>query len=66
MDNPDLLAITRAPVLTHIYAAGDVAFPYMFTRIAESTARIAVQNALFLKIDSTYSYGLVSPSSGRR
>jgi pyruvate/2-oxoglutarate dehydrogenase complex dihydrolipoamide dehydrogenase (E3) component len=32
-----------------IYAAGDVGFPYKFTHMAEATARIVVQNALFLK-----------------
>lgn len=32
-----------------IYAAGDVCYPYKFTHIAEATARIAIQNALFLK-----------------
>lgn len=38
-----------------IYAAGDVAFPYKFTHIAEATARIVVQNALFLKSKKTKS-----------
>ena len=32
-----------------IYAAGDVCYPYKFTHIAEATARIVIQNALFLK-----------------
>lgn len=32
-----------------IYAAGDVCYPYKFTHVAEATARIVVQNALFLK-----------------
>ncbi len=32
-----------------VYAAGDVCFPYKFTHIADATARIAIQNALFLK-----------------
>ncbi len=34
---------------SNIYAAGDICFPYKFTHIAEATARIAIQNALFLK-----------------
>ena len=38
-----------------VYAAGDVAFPYKFTHIAEATARIVVQNALFLKSKKTRS-----------
>ncbi|MDW7760600.1 MAG: mercuric reductase [Acidobacteriota bacterium] len=38
-----------------IYAAGDVAFPFKFTHIAEATARIVVQNALFLKSKKTKS-----------
>jgi len=38
-----------------IYAAGDVAFPYKFTHMAEATARIVVQNALFLKSKTTRS-----------
>ena len=33
----------------NIYAAGDVCFPYKFTHMAEATARIIVQNALFIK-----------------
>jgi pyruvate/2-oxoglutarate dehydrogenase complex dihydrolipoamide dehydrogenase (E3) component len=33
----------------HIYAAGDICFPYQFTHIAEAAARIVIQNALFLK-----------------
>jgi pyruvate/2-oxoglutarate dehydrogenase complex dihydrolipoamide dehydrogenase (E3) component len=32
-----------------IYAAGDICFPYQFTHIAEASARIVIQNALFLK-----------------
>jgi pyruvate/2-oxoglutarate dehydrogenase complex dihydrolipoamide dehydrogenase (E3) component len=32
-----------------IYAAGDVASPYQFTHIAEATAGIVVQNALFAR-----------------
>ncbi len=32
-----------------IYAAGDVGFPYKFTHMAEATARIVIQNALFLR-----------------
>jgi pyruvate/2-oxoglutarate dehydrogenase complex dihydrolipoamide dehydrogenase (E3) component len=32
-----------------VYAAGDVCFPYKFTHIADATARIVIQNALFLK-----------------
>jgi pyruvate/2-oxoglutarate dehydrogenase complex dihydrolipoamide dehydrogenase (E3) component len=32
-----------------IYAAGDVCYPYKFTHTAEATARIVIQNALFLK-----------------
>jgi pyruvate/2-oxoglutarate dehydrogenase complex dihydrolipoamide dehydrogenase (E3) component len=31
----------------HIYAAGDICFPYQFTHIAEASARIVIQNALF-------------------
>jgi pyruvate/2-oxoglutarate dehydrogenase complex dihydrolipoamide dehydrogenase (E3) component len=34
---------------SNIYAAGDICFPYKFTHIAEATARIVIQNALFLK-----------------
>ncbi len=33
----------------HIYAAGDICFPYQFTHIAEASARIVIQNALFFK-----------------
>jgi len=33
----------------NIYAAGDICFPYKFTHVAEATARIVIQNALFLK-----------------
>jgi pyruvate/2-oxoglutarate dehydrogenase complex dihydrolipoamide dehydrogenase (E3) component len=33
----------------HIYAAGDICFPYQFTHIAEASARIVLQNALFIK-----------------
>jgi len=32
-----------------IYAAGDICFPYKFTHVAEATARIVIQNSLFLK-----------------
>jgi len=32
-----------------IYAAGDICFPYKFTHTAEATARIVVQNSLFIK-----------------
>jgi pyruvate/2-oxoglutarate dehydrogenase complex dihydrolipoamide dehydrogenase (E3) component len=32
----------------HIYAAGDVCFPYKFTHTADFLARIVIQNALFL------------------
>jgi pyruvate/2-oxoglutarate dehydrogenase complex dihydrolipoamide dehydrogenase (E3) component len=31
-----------------IYAAGDVCLPYQFTHAADATARIAIQNSLFL------------------
>lgn len=31
----------------HIYAAGDICFPYRFTHVADALARIAIQNALF-------------------
>jgi len=31
----------------HIYAVGDVAVPYQFTHMADATARIVIQNALF-------------------
>ena len=31
----------------HIYAAGDVAMRYQFTHVADATARIVLQNALF-------------------
>ena len=34
---------------SNIYAAGDICFPYKFTHVAEATARIVIQNALFLK-----------------
>jgi len=40
---------------SRIYAAGDICFPYRFTHIAEATARIVVQNALFLKSKKTKS-----------
>ncbi len=33
----------------NIYAAGDVGYPYQFTHMAEATARIVIQNALFFK-----------------
>lgn len=32
-----------------IYAAGDIAFPYRFTHVADALARIVIQNALFLR-----------------
>jgi pyruvate/2-oxoglutarate dehydrogenase complex dihydrolipoamide dehydrogenase (E3) component len=32
----------------HIYAAGDVCLKYKFTHLADATARIVIQNALFL------------------
>ncbi len=32
----------------HIYAAGDVCLKYKFTHMADATARIVIQNALFL------------------
>ena len=32
-----------------IYAAGDVCFPYKFTHMADATARIVIQNALFFR-----------------
>jgi pyruvate/2-oxoglutarate dehydrogenase complex dihydrolipoamide dehydrogenase (E3) component len=32
----------------HIYAAGDVCLPYKFTHMADATARLVIQNALFL------------------
>jgi pyruvate/2-oxoglutarate dehydrogenase complex dihydrolipoamide dehydrogenase (E3) component len=32
-----------------IYAAGDVCYPHKFTHMAEATARIVIQNALFLR-----------------
>ncbi len=32
-----------------VYAAGDVCFPYEFTHVADATARIVIQNALFLR-----------------
>jgi pyruvate/2-oxoglutarate dehydrogenase complex dihydrolipoamide dehydrogenase (E3) component len=31
----------------NIYAAGDICIPYQFTHIADSAARIVIQNALF-------------------
>ena len=31
-----------------IYAAGDICFPHQFTHTADATARIVIQNALFL------------------
>ncbi len=31
----------------HIYAAGDICLPYQFTHLADATARIVIQNALF-------------------
>ncbi len=31
----------------HIYAAGDICFPYQFTHAADATARVLIQNALF-------------------
>jgi len=31
----------------HIYAAGDICLPYQFTHMADSAARIVIQNALF-------------------
>ena len=37
-----------------VYAAGDVCFPYKFTHIADATARIVIQNALFLKSKKYY------------
>jgi len=33
----------------HIYAAGDACYPYMFTHMAEATARIVIQNAMFIR-----------------
>ena len=33
----------------HIYASGDVCYPYMFTHMAEATARIVIQNAMFIR-----------------
>jgi len=30
-----------------IYAAGDICYPYKFTHIADATARVVIQNALF-------------------
>jgi pyruvate/2-oxoglutarate dehydrogenase complex dihydrolipoamide dehydrogenase (E3) component len=38
-----------------VYAAGDVCFPYKFTHMAEATARIALQNALFVPSKKTNS-----------
>jgi pyruvate/2-oxoglutarate dehydrogenase complex dihydrolipoamide dehydrogenase (E3) component len=32
---------------SRIYAAGDICFPYKFTHIADATARVVIQNALF-------------------
>jgi len=32
----------------HIFAAGDICFPYKFTHTADAMARIVIQNALFL------------------
>lgn len=32
---------------SHIYAAGDICLKYKFTHMADATARIAIQNALF-------------------
>jgi len=32
---------------SHIYAAGDVCLPYQFTHLADASARIVIQNALF-------------------
>jgi pyruvate/2-oxoglutarate dehydrogenase complex dihydrolipoamide dehydrogenase (E3) component len=32
-----------------VYAAGDVAFPYKFTHVADALARIAIQNSLFFR-----------------
>ena len=31
----------------HIYAAGDICLPYQFTHLADASARIVIQNALF-------------------
>ncbi|MEX2445073.1 MAG: mercuric reductase [Alkalispirochaeta sp.] len=36
-----------------VFAAGDVASPYQFTHMAEATASLVVQNALFLKTGKT-------------
>jgi pyruvate/2-oxoglutarate dehydrogenase complex dihydrolipoamide dehydrogenase (E3) component len=50
------VAVTKAGVQVNdrlqttnkrIYAAGDVAVPYKFTHVADATARIVLQNALF-------------------
>jgi pyruvate/2-oxoglutarate dehydrogenase complex dihydrolipoamide dehydrogenase (E3) component len=38
---------------SRIYAAGDVASPYQFTHMAEATASLVVQNALFLRTGKT-------------
>ncbi len=38
-----------------VYAAGDAAFPYKFTHMAEATARIAVRNSLFVRSKKTKS-----------
>lgn len=63
--NLDGLGLEAAGVATHrrgvevnaylqtsnprIYAAGDIAIPYQFTHMAEASATLAVQNALFLR-----------------
>ncbi len=36
------------PTNRRIYAAGDICFPHQFTHTADATARIVIQNALFL------------------
>lgn len=33
----------------HIYAAGDVCYPFKFTHMAEATARVVIQNAMFIR-----------------
>ena len=38
---------------SRVFAAGDVASPYQFTHMAEATASLVVQNALFLKTGKT-------------
>ncbi len=38
---------------SRVFAAGDVASPYQFTHMAETTASLVVQNALFLKTGKT-------------